>query len=60
MQNKENSIKGKYPFFDKGDIDMIRSGLAGISISKLDTMIRLGLAGELVSRLDTICYVVIR
>ena len=37
---------------DRGDIDMIRSGLAKVSISRLDTMTRSGLAGVSVSRLD--------
>ena len=38
---------------NRGDIDIIRSGLAGVLVSILDTMIISELAGASVSGLDT-------
>lgn len=38
---------------DSGNIDMIRSKLAGIAVSRLNFIIILGLADESISRLDT-------
>ena len=38
---------------DRGDISIIRSRLACVLVSRLDTMIMLGIAGLSVSSLDT-------
>ena len=45
---------GKYGnMLNRGNIDMIRSKLAGIVVSRLNVIITLGLVGESISRLDT-------
>ena len=70
-------MQGRYlKMLDRGDVDMIRSELVRVSVSRLniiisseladepvsrlDTMIRLGLTSSSVSRLDAVTNAVIR